>query len=121
VRALIDGASFVDVFRLLSRCGFAQRIAFNITLRIFRGGGLTKDMVYLRGLVMLLDYIRRDQQLPPLYVGKMAFAHIPIVSELLSREVLKPPRLLPRFLARPEAQSRLEQLRKGLKLHELTD
>ncbi len=51
-RHMIDGATFVDTFRELDGLyGFDRRTAFTIAMRIYRGGGLTKDAVYLRGLV----------------------------------------------------------------------
>lgn len=44
------GATFIELYRLMCRYGFSRRPAFNLTLRLLRGGGLTKDLVYLRGL-----------------------------------------------------------------------
>ncbi len=55
---MIDGATFVETFRELDRThGFSQRTAFVVTMRTYRGGGLTKDAVYLRGLRQILDYL----------------------------------------------------------------
>ena len=49
-RSLIDGASFLETFRVLREDhGFAGYTAFTVTIRIYRGGGLTKDAVYLSG------------------------------------------------------------------------
>ncbi len=112
VRHLTDGASFVDTFRTLDRdYDFNQRAAYNITMRIYRGGGLTKDAVYLRGLVAILKYVKKGGDLKPLLVGKMAVEHIPIIKELQFRQVLKPAPVFPRYLQQPEAISRLEGLR----------
>ena len=41
-------------------------------MRIYRGGGLTKDAVYLRGLLQILRYLREGGELEPLFVGKVA-------------------------------------------------
>ena len=113
-RYLLDGASFVDTFRELSRThGFASQTAFTVTVRTYRGGGLTKDAVYLRGLCTILDYIARDGELEPLFVGKIATRHIPIVRELMWRNVLVPPPLIPRYMGQPDVLQRLERLRKG--------
>lgn len=120
VRDMIKGGTFVDVFRELDRTyGFKQRSAFIITMRVFRGGGLTKDAVYLRGLLRLIDYLRGGGQLDPLFVGKFALAHVPIIQELQLRHVLGPPPLRPSYLSDPKALERLEKVRAGLSLSHL--
>ena len=82
-RQLVDGASFIDTFRLLDRMyEFSQRTAYTIAMRLYRGGGLTKDAVYLRGLVQILKYLRTGGELEPLFIGKVASAHLPLIAEL---------------------------------------
>ncbi len=121
VDAAIKGASFVDVFRLLCRYGFSRQQAFNITIRIYRGGGLVKDCIYLRGLLTVLEYLRKGGEFEPLFVGKIAAKHIPIVRELQSRKVLDAPKFLPRFVGREACQERLRLVRAGLNVYELLD
>lgn len=114
VRHLTDGASFVDTFRTLhGELGFTERTAYTIAMRVYRGGGLTKDAVYLRGLVAILQYVHKGGELGPLLVGKIAVQHIPIIRELQYRNVLKPVPITPRHLQNPSATERLEQLRAG--------
>jgi uncharacterized protein (TIGR02421 family) len=114
VRLLTDGATFVDTFRVLCReYGFSKRLAYNITMRVFRGGGLTKDAVYLRGLAAILRYVQKGGDLNPLMVGKMAVQHIPIIKELQYRKVLAPAPIIPRHLQDATAVERLEGLRGG--------
>jgi hypothetical protein len=114
VSLMIGGASFVDTFRELNgRYGFERRTAFTITMRIYRGGGLTKDAAYLRGLNQVLDYLGKGGKLSPLFVGKIAADHVPIVRELQWRKVLYEPSLTPRYMERPDARSRLEELSRG--------
>ncbi|MFT7641339.1 MAG: hypothetical protein ACI9G1_003086 [Pirellulaceae bacterium] len=111
VHHLIQGASFVDTFRILSKdYEINQRTAYNVTMRVYRGGGLTKDAIYLRGLVGILQYIQDGGKLEPLLVGKMAVEHIPAIKELQYRKVLKPAPLLPHHLKDESALLRLEQL-----------
>jgi hypothetical protein len=117
---LEDGAGFVDTFRWLVReQGFGQRAAFNIATRIYRGGGLTKDAGYLRGLVQVLEYLGRDGKIEPLMIGKIAMDHVSIVSELRWRQVLREPPVLPRWLDGPAAATRLARLRGGVTVTEL--
>ncbi len=110
---MASGASFVDVFRELDRSyDFEQRTAFIITMRIFRGGGFTKDIVYLRGLVKLVDYLKGGGNLEPLYIGKIGSGHVSIIEELQWRKVLSPMPLRPRYLDDPGFQEKLAKLRR---------
>lgn len=122
VDRMISGASFSETFRtLVADDGFDERVAYTIVLRVYRGGGLTKDAVYLRGLAEILDYLARGGELEPLMVGKLAADHIPIVRELLLRGVLRPPQLRPRYLDDSQAAERLERLRRGCTVLDLLD
>jgi uncharacterized protein (TIGR02421 family) len=113
VQSLIDGASFVDTFDMLHRQrGLGARAAFMTTLRVHRGGGLTKDALYLRGLRDLLSYLRRGHDLEPLYVGKISLEHVALVQELRRRGLVDAPALLPRFWEDPAFASRLEKCRR---------
>jgi uncharacterized protein (TIGR02421 family) len=112
---LIAGASFVETFRELhDRQGFNQRTAFTATLRIYRGGGFVKDAVYLRGLADLLNYLERGYELEPLFVGKIATDHIPIIRELQYRHVLQPVPLRPRYVENSHIVEKLAYLKNNL-------
>lgn len=113
-RMLIDGASFVETFRALDRTwDFNQRSAYNITMRIFRGGGLTKDAIYLRGFQDIINYVRNLGDLDPLFVGKIAVGHLAVIRELQLRKVLKAPPIRPRYMDRPDVVERLAGLRES--------
>ena len=72
---MLNGASFIETFRALNHnYDFSQRTAYTIAMRLYRGGGLTKDAVYLRGLLQILRYLREGGELEPLFVGKVASA-----------------------------------------------
>lgn len=118
--SLIVGAGFVETYRLLAdEHQFDRRTAYTVTLRVYRGGGLTKDAVYLRGLVEIVEYLRRGGALEPLFVGKIAVEHVPIISELLQREVLSPPPLTPRYMFAPGVDERLAQVRQKIGIWDL--
>ena len=113
-RCLTDGGTFIDTFQTLKETyRFTQRTAFIVTMRTYRSGGLTKDAVYLRGLVHLLDYLKKGGTLAPLFVGKIAAEHIPIIQELQWRKVLKPAPLRPRYMENPHIKEKFNALRKG--------
>ncbi|MBW3533851.1 MAG: DUF1704 domain-containing protein [Gemmatimonadetes bacterium] len=112
VHAMIEGASFVDTWRLLAReHGFAPRTAFVVTLRVHRGGGLTKDALYLRGLRDLLAYLGDRGSLDPLLVGKVGLDHAEAVQELVLRGILRLPGVKPRYLTGDDAAARLHACR----------
>ena len=112
VDALLTGASFVESFRLLRNAHeFSPRAAFNIVARVYRSGGLTKDAIYLRGLLQVIEYVADGGELDPLWLGKIAEHHLPVVAELRQRGLLRPALVAPEFLSRPVAQRQLERIR----------
>ncbi len=114
-RLLLDGAGFADTYHTLTEAHeFPKRTSFLMTMRTYRAGGLTKDAVYLRGLCQILDHLGSGGELEPLFIGKIAAQHIPIVRELQWRGVLRDPPLVPSYMRRPDALARLETLRQGI-------
>ena len=120
VSSLVSGASFVDTYRMLCETHrFKRQRAFNICMRVYRGGGLTKDAVYLRGLVGILEYVKSDQPIDDLLVGKIASPYLSVIHELKVRGVLSAPRLRPQFLEAPESFGRLARIRRGASVLDL--
>jgi hypothetical protein len=66
-----------------------------------------------------LEPVQFRRQLEPLFVGKVASAHLPLIHELRTRGIIKPPELKPRYLESAEARQKIERLRGGMKLLEL--
>ena len=113
--AVCEGAGFVDTFReLVDDCGYPPREAFDVAVRVHRGGGMTKDACYLRGLVRVLDHLGAGGELEPLLVGKIAIRHLPVVEELGRRGLVEPMAVRPRWLDLEPARARLERLRAGM-------
>lgn len=113
VRRLIEGATFPEIFHELRDHEFSPDQAFTITMRVCRGGGLTKDAVYLRGLHRLLAYVRGGGDLELLYIGKITENHVDLILELQRRRILQKPPLRPRYLDFPEAAERIDAIRDG--------
>jgi hypothetical protein len=90
-----------------------------IAMRVYRGGGLTKDAVYLAGLIDVLKYVGKGGDLKPLFAGKIAAHHVPVVRELTWRGVLREPPMMPRYLDREDARRRMEDLSRGSTVLEL--
>ena len=110
VHGMIEGRSFRDVQDDLTARGFTAGGAFAITLRVFRSGGLTKDLVYLRGLAELVRHVRSAGDLDVLWLGKMGLADVPLVEDLWQRGALQDPLLRPRVVDDPAAVPRLRAL-----------
>lgn len=108
VHRMLGGASFRECWAALVDTGFHPAGAFTTVMRVFRSGGLTKDAIYLRGLLDLLAHLRRGGSLDALFLGKFSLVDLPLVDELAARGVLHPPVLLPRWFDDPAGRRRLE-------------
>ena len=118
--SLTEGADFCSTFHeLKDDYGFEMGTAFDVTARIHQGGGCTKDIIYLRGLIKLMDYIKNGGKIEPLFVGKISQKHVPLMEELHHRNILKPMPLLPRYLQDKQAVARLQLVKDGLAVDEL--
>ncbi|MEX2582367.1 MAG: tyrosine/phenylalanine carboxypeptidase domain-containing protein [Gemmatimonadota bacterium] len=118
--AVEAGAQFVDTFRILTKeYGYSSGGAWHVAVRVHASGGFTRDLVYLRGLVRLIDLLRTGQELRVLYTGKFALKHIGVIEELRHRRVLRTPPLTPRFLHSERAMERLEAVRGGIALTQM--
>jgi uncharacterized protein (TIGR02421 family) len=121
---VIEGEPFTRIFdELTTTHGLAPRAAFSTTMRAHRSGGLTKDVIYLRGLKNLLEYLANDGDIEILFLGKMSLRHVPLVQELRARDVLRSAPLRPPCLDVPGVREKLDWLREGrtvLDLPEMT-
>ena len=78
-----------------------------------------KDAIYLRGITRILEALAEGGSLDVLFVGKLALDHIPLIQDLLDRDVLTEPWIRPRWLDVPGAQERLDRLRAGASVTDL--
>ncbi len=120
VEAMLKGATFIDVYRGLTRdYGFSSKGAFGISARVFRAGGLAKDAIYLRGFRAVMELVRAGASLEPFWLGKIAARHAPAIEELLQRGLIKAPRFTPFFLVDGGAPDRIEALRRSDNLEDI--
>jgi len=78
--------------------------AFKLTLRVHRGGGFTKDYLYLSGVSQALD-LHKSNDLKNLYVGKTGFKYLNIINEMVDRQLIEPPTFFPEYLSSPSKTS----------------
>ncbi len=107
VHRMIAGASFAEAHRALVEDDFPEASAYTTVMRVYRAGGMTKDAIYLRGLVELLDHLESDGSLDQLWLGKFSLRDLPLIGDLQGRGLLRPPRVVPRYLLDPAAGDRL--------------
>lgn len=120
VDKMLDGAEFMDIFESLrAEHRIPRRTAWIIAIRVVVAGGSVKDAIYLRGITRLLEALAEGISLDALFVGKLALDHIPLIQDLLDREVLQAPWVRPRWLDVPGAQERLDRLRAGASVMDL--
>ncbi|MGB5652463.1 MAG: flavohemoglobin expression-modulating QEGLA motif protein [Robiginitalea sp.] len=73
---LSKGYSFSDTFDLIhNQYKLNREAAFNITLRTHRGGGFTKDRLYLSGLRKIYKRYQKGKSLEPLLSGKVSMEY----------------------------------------------
>jgi len=112
---MLDGAGFLQIFESLrNEHRIPARTAWSIAIRVVLGGGSVKDAIYLRGITRILEALADDCSLDVLFVGKLSLDQVPMIQDLLDREVLQPPWVRPRWLDVPGAQERLDKLRGGV-------
>lgn len=120
VGKMLDGAEFLEIFESLrAEHRIPTRTAWSIAIRVVVGGGSVKDAIYLRGITRILQTLAEGGGLDVLFVGKFALDHIPLIQDLLDREVLEAPWVRPRWLDVPGAQERLDRLRAGASVTDL--
>lgn len=117
---LSQGSDFNGIFhRLKDDYGFRPKSSFLMTLRVLRGGGLTKDACYLRGLLQLLDDVRKGRDLEILWAGKMGFKHVPMIQGMIQDGDLNRSFFLPSFLGKSNLKEKLGLIKRSCSLYDL--
>lgn len=103
VDMMCNGADFPQCFNYLVQSDLLNpKDAFSLCTRVFRGGGFTKDYVYLSGFVKILHWYENDVDLKPLLVGKTSFEFYDTLSEMIDREIIKGPKYITRSFSEPK-------------------
>ncbi|AUP81406.1 flavohemoglobin expression-modulating QEGLA motif protein [Flavivirga eckloniae] len=86
VDSLAKGYSFSKTFRLLhNQYDLDREEAFYLTLRAHRGGGFTKDYLYLTGLKKIYDYYQEGKDLSVLLTGKVTLEYANEIESLIKK------------------------------------
>lgn len=101
-----EGADFLDVFAFFGDEGYSEDECYSNASRVFRGslpGGLpfTKDLSYLKGFIMVYNYIQlavrkgKLEQIPLLFCGKTTLEDMRTLRQLVEEGMVAPPKYLP--------------------------
>lgn len=102
VDMMCNGADFIECFHYLTReLKVEPNDAYTIVTRIFRGGGFTKDHLYLSGFVRILKFWRSGKSLTPLLVGKTSLDHYDTIEEMINRGMVSQPVYITHSFSRP--------------------
>ncbi|MEM1259813.1 MAG: flavohemoglobin expression-modulating QEGLA motif protein [Bacteroidota bacterium] len=89
--SLIKGYSFADTFDLIhGKYKLNRKEAFSITLRAHRGGGFTKDRLYLSGLRKIYERYQQEKSMDVLLTGKVALTDESNIKYLLNLGLARP-------------------------------
>lgn len=102
VDMMCNGADFIECFKFVSKDhGMDHHDAFTLVTRIFRGGGFTKDYLYLSGFVQILNLWRNKVDLSPLLVGKTSIDYYDTIEEMIGREMISTPQFVTHSFSNP--------------------
>jgi hypothetical protein len=117
VDTLNKGYSFADTFDLLySQHKLNREKAFAITLRVHRGGGFTKDHLYLRGINEVYKYAKSGGDLNPLLTGKVSLEYLDTIKKLQELGLATPSKYVTdSYMSNDNSNTNLDFILKSLK------
>lgn len=94
VSSMLKDNDFTKTYQtLMTEYGIAKEQAFTITTRVYRGGGFTKDYLYLKGFRDVIA-LSKTANIEHLLVGKTGLLDFDIVTEMIERGLLIRPKSL---------------------------
>ncbi|MBD9414848.1 flavohemoglobin expression-modulating QEGLA motif protein [Pseudomonas sp. PDM16] len=101
-----EGADFLQVFEFYKEQGYGLEESYGNASRVFRGStpnGLpfTKDLSYLKGFILIYNYIQlavrkgKLEQIPLLFCGKTTLEDMRTLRQLVDEGLVAPPKYLP--------------------------
>lgn len=98
VREMLNQNDFRHTYSfLLEEHHLSKNQAFTLAVRVHRGGGFTKDYLYLNGVSTALEEAKRHD-IKNLYVGKTGFQYLPIINEMVDRQLVSTPKYYPKYI-----------------------
>lgn len=92
VKMMLDQGDFQKTYQtLVTEYDLEKGLAFTLTTRVYRGGGFTKDHLYLKGFTDILALYNNKQPLENLLVGKTGLLDLTTINEMVARGLIKKP------------------------------
>jgi len=102
---ICHGADFIECFHfLIDKQNVPPQDAYIIVTRIFRGGGFTKDFLYLSGFAKILKFWNAGNSLTPLLIGKTSLSFYETVYEMMERKMIAAPKFITKSFEQPQYQ-----------------
>jgi uncharacterized protein (TIGR02421 family) len=93
IEKMLSGFDFKQTFSYLMDTKLLNETqAFFMTARIFRGGGFTKDHLYLKGFKDILKYYNQNNHIMSLLIGKTSLKYKDVIEEMIERKIFLPPK-----------------------------
>ncbi len=117
VDTLAKGYSFSETFTCLhTKHNLDKETAFYVTLRVHRGGGFTKDHLYLSGLKKVLDYYNSGNDLSLLLTGKASLTYVDQIQYLIAKKyAVAPKHITDSFIKNRNTNATITTILEGLK------
>lgn len=108
VQYMLKQGDFVKTFHtLLNEFDLERNFAFTLTIRVYRGGGFTKDHLYLKGFRDVLN-LAKDNSIDNLLVGKIGALDFGITNEIVERGMIVKPQPLFNLAYKPSGDAVLD-------------
>ncbi len=110
VDSMVEENDFKKTFLFLKeQHNVADDQAFTITARVYRGGGFTKDYLYLQGLHQMLNAYENRPDFNNLLSGKVSIEHLPVITRLIDKGYLLKPELISPAIAHPQDNDAIQK------------
>lgn len=102
---MCSGADFKEVYHyIIDEYKEDKKETFNLVARVFRGGGFTKDYLYLAGFAQIHKLWKKGYDLTPLLIGKTSLKYYNTIVEMTERGFLTPPKYITQCLENPQTE-----------------
>jgi uncharacterized protein (TIGR02421 family) len=105
VDLMCNGADFKECFNsIVTQYSVDKDSAYTLVTRVYRGGGFTKDYLYLNGFSKLYKFWQEGNDLSPLLVGKTSISFYNTILEMIDRNLVEKPQYITRSFENPKTE-----------------
>jgi uncharacterized protein (TIGR02421 family) len=105
VDLMCNGSEFKECFAILTEQYHVEKDrAYNLVTRVYRGGGFTKDYLYLNGFSKLFKFWQEGNDLTPLLVGKTSILFYNTIVEMIDRDLVSKPEFITKSFEKPHTE-----------------